>query len=139
MPKISVILYCNFKSFQLQTFLFYDPSMSFSMLELLLIHVKYPKKRKWPLKESFIRLYRRIIFIGQILWFLGIKNMGLKIYALLTWFLGFQVIHTYIYIYVCIYIIYKLYNIYYIIYIYNIWYMYVTCLCRVLNYRALNK
>ena len=126
MPKISVILYCSFKSFQLQMFLFYDLSMSFSMLELLLIHIKYPKKRKWPLKESFIRLYRRIIFIGQILWFLRIKNMGLKIYALLTRFLGFQVIHTYIntyiYIYVCIYIIYILYNIYII---YDMIYIYI--------------
>ena len=34
----------------------------------------YPNKRKGPLKESFIRLYERIIFIGQMLWFLRIKN-----------------------------------------------------------------
>ena len=48
--------------------------MSFSKLEPLLIHVQYSKNRKWPLRKSFSRLYKRITFVRQMLWFLRIKN-----------------------------------------------------------------
>ena len=65
----------SFKSFQIHSFLsFYNPLMSFSKVEILLIHCKCPKKIKWPLKEPFIWINKRIIFIDQTLWFLRIKN-----------------------------------------------------------------
>ena len=54
----SIILQC-FKSFQLQSFLFFYPSISFSELELLLMRGKYPRKGKWPLKELSILLYKK--------------------------------------------------------------------------------
>ena len=44
------------------------------MLEPLLIDIQYPKKIKWSLKESFIHPYKTTIFIGQMVWFLRIKN-----------------------------------------------------------------
>ena len=56
--------------------------MPFSKLELLLTHVWYLQKRKQPLKESFIRLYKRIIFIGQMLWFLRIQKRVSKFMCL---------------------------------------------------------
>ena len=65
----------KFQKFSAPNFsLLFNPLTSFSKLKLLLIHVKYSKKRKRPLKEYFIRLYKRIIFIGQMLWFLRIKR-----------------------------------------------------------------
>ena len=67
------IILQSLKSFQLQTFLF-STLMPWA-------RTSYPIKRKWPLQESLIRncLYKRILLIGQMRWFLRINNMVSKI------------------------------------------------------------
>ena len=60
----------SFKSFHLQTFLFFfNLLMSFSKLELLNLknETKQKQKPKKTLKESCIGLYERILFTGQML------------------------------------------------------------------------
>ena len=58
----------SFKSFHLQTFLFFfNLLMSFSKLELLNLKNETKTKTKKTLKESCIGLYERILFTGQML------------------------------------------------------------------------
>ena len=59
----------SFKSFHLQTFLFFfNLLMSFSKLELLNLKNETTKtKTKKTLKEYCIGLYERILFTGQML------------------------------------------------------------------------
>ena len=82
----------SFKSFELQTFFFFsNPSISFSKLELLLIHGQYPKKVNDLWRNLLLFYIERDNFQSQLLWFLKIKRIrSQKLCArlkVINWFL----------------------------------------------------